>query len=210
LRREGSSPFIPTNTVMRKQHHIIYVPGISDDSYLQSTWVRLWRLYGVHGHLHEMPWLGKESFEPKFERLLSLIDQYKSEGHQVSLVGASAGASAVINAYVERKDDITGLVYVCAKILAPETVYDEIYAQNPAFKTSIYKLQDNLKKLIPADKAKMHSFYSPADTFVPHPATIIPGVRESRLPPIRHGRAVLFSVTFGAYRLLHPLKKLAK
>ena len=31
-RREGSSPFIPTN-YYEKQHHVMYVPGILDDKH---------------------------------------------------------------------------------------------------------------------------------------------------------------------------------
>lgn len=191
---------------MDKKHHVIYVPGILDDSYLQSTWVRLWRLYGVHGHLHEMPWRGKEAYEPKFQRLLAKIDQYTDHGHKVSLVGASAGASAVINAYIERRDKISSVAYVCAKINAPETVSDRLYAENPAFKTALHLLQDNLPKLTKADKAKMTSFYSPGDGYVPHAATVIPGVREYQLPSLRHGPAVIYALTVGARKLLHSLK----
>lgn len=194
---------------MKKQHHVIYIPGIGDDSFGQGLYVKLWRPYGVRGHLHEMPWAGDEAYEPKFQRLLAEIDKYKAQGHQVSLIGPSAGAGAVLNAYVERKNSITGLIYICAKINGPETVSDKLYAKNPAFKTSLYALQGNLKKLTPADKAKMHSFYSPGDGYVPYEATTIPGVEESRLPSLRHGRAIIYSITLGAHTLLRPLKDLS-
>ncbi len=196
---------------MRKQHHVIYVPGIGDDSYhFQGTIVKLWRFHGVRGHCHSMPWAGSEDYQPKLQRLLDQIDGYIAKGHQVSLVGASAGASAVLNAYVERKDKITGVNYICAKINGPETVSDKLYAKNPAFRASIYNLQDNLKKLTPADKVKMHSFYSPGDGYVPYEATTVPGVEESKLRSLRHGRAIVYSLTFGARQLLAPLKELAK
>lgn len=195
---------------MKQQHHVIYVPGIGDDSFGQGLYVKLWRFYGVHGHLYEMPWEGDEAYESKFKRLLAEIDRYKAAGHLASLIGPSAGACAVLNAYVERKDSITGLIYVCAKINAPETVSDKLYAKNPAFKTALYALEDNLKKLTPADKAKMHSFYSTGDHYVPYAATVIPGVEEGKLPPLRHGQAIIYSVTFGARQLLRPLKRLAK
>ena len=195
---------------MSRQHHVIYVPGILDNIYRQDLIVKAWRLYGVRGHCHVMPWVGDEDYQPKLERLLDRIDHYMAKGHRVSLLGVSAGASAVLNAYVERKDDITGLVYALAKIKAPETVSDALYAANPAFKTSIEALQENLKKLTPADKAKMHSFYSPGDGYVPHAATVIPGVRESRLPALRHGRAITYSLTLGARKILAPLKKQAE
>ena len=196
---------------MKQQHHVIYVPGILDDIYkIQSTLVRFWRFRGVRGHTHEMPWAGAEDYQPKLERLLAKIDYYKAQGHLVSLIGASAGASGVLNAFVERKDSITGLVYVCAKINQPETVSDKLYAKNPAFKTSITILQSNLKKLTAADKAKMHSFYSLGDHYVPHKFTIIPGVSESVLPSLRHGQAILYSLGFGAPRVLSQLKRLSQ
>jgi len=192
---------------MKQQHHVIYVPGILDDIYhAQGVLVKLWRFHGVHGHCHEIPWEGPEAFEPKLQRLLEQIDKYRSKGHKVSLIGASAGASGVINAYMERKDDIHGLIYICAKINAPETVSKKTYARNPAFKTSMEVLQKNLAKLTAADKAKLHSFYSPGDGTVPYDATVIQGVAESRLPALRHGRAILYSLSFGAPTLLQSLK----
>lgn len=194
----------------KPQHHIIYVPGILDDIYrVQSTPVRLWRLHGMHGHTHEIPWAGSEPWQPKLERLLAEVDRLAAQGHRVSLIGASAGASAVLNAYAERRDRITGVVYIAAKINAPGTVSAKIYAQNPAFKTSLLALQDNLKLFTAADKSRMHSFYSPCDGTVPYAATVIPGVSESRLPSLKHGRAIMYALTFGSHRLLAPLKKLA-
>lgn len=185
-----------------KQHHVIYVPGILDDSYLQSTWVRLWRIYGVRGHLHEMPWLGGEPYESKLQRLLREIDWHTDEGHKVSLVGASA----VINAYIERRHKISGVAYICGKINAPEKVSNTLYSENPAFRTALQRLQDNLPKLTDTDKAKMLSFYSPGDSYVPHTETIIPGVRECQLPSLRHGQAVIYALTFGARKLLRSLR----
>ena len=209
-RREGSSPFIPTKIIMKQRHHVIYVPGILDDKLkVQSSLVRLWRFRGVRGHCHEIPWAGDEAFEPKLQRLLDRIDYYKAQGHLVSLIGASAGASGVLNAYVERRDSIAGLIYICAKVNAPETVSAKTYARNPAFKTSMLSLQKNLKKLTLADKAKMHSYYSPADGVVPYEATVIRGVPEVVLPSLHHGRAILYSLSLGARGLLAPLKKQA-
>lgn len=183
------------------------MPGILDDIYhAQSLLVSTWRLRGIHGHCHEIPWAGSEAWEPKFKRLLSEIDKYHADGHSVSLVGASAGASAILNAYVERRDKISKVVYICAKINGPETVGTPTYAKNPAFKTSMYQLQDNLPKLSGADKAKMLSLYSPADKTLPHAATFIPGVREKRLPKLSHGKAILYSLGPGAGSVLDFLK----
>ena len=193
-----------------KQHHVIFVPGLGDDIWGQSFFVRLWRLHGVYGHTHEIPWKGKEAWEPKLQCLLDEIDRYTKQGHQVSLVGASAGASAVLHAYVQRKNKITGVTYICAKINGPETVSDKNYAINPAFKTALYSLKDALKALTPEDKAKFHSFYSPGDNYVPYEATTVEGVAEDKIPPLMHGPAIIFSLALGARKILAPLKKLSK
>ena len=191
------------------KHHVIYVPGIGDNAfYAQGIAVRLWWLFGVCGHFHPMPWLGQEAFETKFRRLLDEIDKYTAKGRKVSLVAPSAGASAILNAYAERADKITGLVYICAKINAPETVDQPTYDANPAFKTSLELLQKNLPKLTAKDKAKMLSLYSPGDKRVPYEATVIPGVKERRLPPLKHSLAIIYAITFGAYGIARFLKSL--
>ena len=193
------------------QHHVIYVPGILDDIYyLQGSLVRTWRLRGIHSHTHEIPWAGNEMWEPKFKQLLSKIDKHVSQGHKISLVGASAGASAVLNAYVERADKISGLVYICGKINEPENVIQKTYDENPAFKTSLYELQTNLPKLRSADKAKMLSLYSPIDKMVPHPDTLISGIEERLLPSLNHGKVILYALGPGAGRILNFLKQKAK
>ncbi len=205
----GSSGAVKPHHNMTQQHHVIYVPGILDDIYhIQSLLVKVWRLYGVHGHCHSMPWAGSENYQPKLQRLLDRIDEYAAQDYQVSLIGASAGASAVLNAYSERRAKISGVIYVCAKINAPETVSPKIYAANPAFKISLEQLQTTLTRLTPTDKTKLRSYYSPGDGVVPHAATVISGVAESRLPALRHGQAIVYSLTLGAPRLIRHLKQL--
>ncbi len=204
----SSAPNSSKHLKMTQKHYIIYIPGIQDDVYfLQSTLIKIWRLYGVHGHCHSMPWAGSETYDIKFKRLLDEIDAYIAQGHRISLFGASAGASAVLNAYVERPDHVSGLIYVCAKINAPETVSQKTYATNPAFQTSMERLQTSLTRLTAADKAKMRSYYSPGDQIVPYPATIISAVPEKRLPRMRHGQAIIYSLTFGALGILRFLKQ---
>lgn len=195
---------------MKQQLHVIYVPGILDDIYhAQSTIVRFWRFSGVHGHCHEMPWFGPESYEPKFQRLLDEVDRHAAQGHAVALVGASAGASAVLNAYVARPDKIRGVVLLCPKINYPETVSQKTYDKNPAFKQSLMQLQANLAKLTARQKAEcILSYYSPADGTVPYEASVIPGVQQKSLPAFRHPRAIIYGISFGAPGFIRFLKRL--
>ncbi|HSX37026.1 MAG TPA: hypothetical protein VLG13_02835 [Patescibacteria group bacterium] len=189
------------------KHHVIYVPGITDDTFrVQSLLLLTWWLYGVRPHLHVIPWAGDEAFAPKLQRLLDKVDGLHAQGHTLSLVGASAGASAVLNAYIQRKDKISGLVYICGKINHPESVSERTYSENPAFKESLGRLPETLAQLTPEDKAKMLSLYSPVDTSVPYPDTIIGGVAEKRLPRLRHGWAIVYAISLGAFGLIKFLK----
>ena len=188
---------------------MIYVPGIRDDLYfIQSVLIQCWRLRGVRPIMRTMPWSGEEGFEPKLARLVSGIDTYRQQGHRVYLVGASAGASAVLNAYAQRKGDVQGVAYICGKVNYPDTVSSQTYAQNPAFKTSMTQLQDTISTFVESDKRKLCSFYSSADTTVPYKDTVIEGVLEQKLPPLRHGWAILYTLSFGFGNLLQTLKKL--
>lgn len=191
----------------RRRCCIIYVPGIRDDLFgVQSVLIQWWRLRGVRPVMLTMPWIGQEAFEPKLARLIAQIDRYHQRGYRVCLVGASAGASAVLNAYSQRKEVVGGVAYVCGKINDPESVSRQTYSNNPAFKTSMFQLQQVLGNLNAVDKKKFVSFYSPVDTTVPHADTIIDGVVEQKLPALRHGLAILYTLSFGSRKLLNTLK----
>src|SRR5580700_11504718 len=94
-------------TANHRQHHIIYIPGLGDSNTVrgQRFLVSLWRNYGIHGHCYQMVWADKEPFQPKFDRLLSLIDELHAQGQVVSLIGSSAGASVALHAFAARKQD---------------------------------------------------------------------------------------------------------
>lgn len=156
-----------------------------------------------------MPWSGKETFEPKLARLIAKIDYYRQSGNKVSLVGASAGASAVLNAYSQRKNKVDTVAYICGKINRPDTVSRQTYNNNPAFQDSLQQLQNTLSQLTPNDKKKLSSFYSAADITVPYQDTVIDGVQETKLPALRHMWAILYALSFGSPKLLHVLKKRA-
>ena len=191
-------------------HHIIYVPGIQDDLFhFQSLIVKLWRLFGVRGHCHPLPWAGPGDYATKAAALLARIDDYVAAGHRVSLVGASAGASAVLNAYAARRTAVGGVVYICAKINRPETVSAVTFDENPAFKTALMQLQTNLQTFDTADKSRFYSFYSVKDGTVAHADTRIDGVKEAKLAPLGHGLAIIYCLTFGFPKLLSVLKPVA-
>src|SRR4051794_28655235 len=97
--------------------HLIFIPGLGDDNVRwQQKAVNTWRLWGVDAEIFQMHWADKVPWESKFERLLKRIDGLAAQNKRVALVGASAGASAVINAFAARKDRLAGCVLIAGKV----------------------------------------------------------------------------------------------
>src|SRR5690349_5120081 len=111
---------------------IIYIPGLGDQNPVyQRKAIGFWRHYGVEPELFQMNWGDKKPWEPKFNKLLKRIDQLSKKG-PVALVGVSAGASAVINAYAARKDKVVGVVCIAGKIHRPENIQTHYRKNNPS------------------------------------------------------------------------------
>jgi hypothetical protein len=194
-----------------KQHHIIYVPGLGDPRYRLQGWsIKLWRLYGVRAHYFPLIWGDGQAFELKFHRLLDKIDELSEQGHAISLAGISAGASAALNAYAERKGKISGVVCICGKINNPQTMYPSVFRKNPAFKDSLMRLPRSLQLLNSRNRARIMSIHPLSDHIVPPPDTIIPGAKEKTVFSAGHIFTIATQITFGAPSFIHFLKALAK
>jgi dienelactone hydrolase len=191
-------------------HHVIYVPGLGDHrTKTQRLAPQYWQVFGVKGHCFLMQWRDQEPFASKLERLLSKIDELAADGHKVSLVGASAGASVVLVAYAARLDKVSGVVCICGKINHPETVGPERFLENPAFKDSLARLQEVLPKLGPRDRARILSLHPLYDGTVPVADTIIPGARKGVIPAIGHALGILVALVFVAPVFIRFLRRQA-
>lgn len=191
-------------------HHVIYVPGLGDHyARAQPLAPKYWEVFGLKGHYYAMKWRGAEAFAPKLERLLQMIDELSEDGDKVSLVGTSAGASAVLVAYAVRQDKVTGVVCVCGKINHPETISSELFAKNPAFKEALARLQQVLPKLSQDARARIMSMRPLRDKIVPPADTIIPGAYGKLIPTAGHGFSICVALVLGAGMMMGFLKKQA-
>jgi pimeloyl-ACP methyl ester carboxylesterase len=190
-----------------KEHHVIYVPGLGDKySYGQDKALKLWKWFGIVSHYHAVGWDDGESFVPKLARLLDMIDDLSNK-HTVSLAGASAGASAVLNAYAAKNDRIAGLVSISGKINHPETVGEDLYNENPAFRQSMELLPQNLKQLNQQMRQRIMSIHPLYDTQVPPPDTLIDGAHEKLIWSVGHSFSIGIAITLGAYGICNFLKQ---
>jgi hypothetical protein len=194
----------------RKPLHLIYITGLGDHKVNgQLKAVRLWNRYGVSAEVFQVKWADREPWQPKFERLLKLIDQHIAEGKHVALVGASAGASAVINAYAARKDQVVGTVLLAGKVNRAHAIGGSYRSQNPAFITSAEASQYALKTLGPEHRRRTQSRYGIIDEIVPFTDSVIKGARNKVMPTIGHIPTIALQIIF-PWGFIHFLKRQAR
>lgn len=188
------------------KHHVIFVPGLGDRrTYGQNIAIQLWRLFGLTPHYLALGWHTAEGFEVKLARLEQAITGLAVGGNAVSLVGASAGASAVMHALV-RSPGVTGVVYICGKINHPETVLDEVYRRNPDFRESLATLQPLLTTLSPARRRHILNLHPSTDHSVPPADTRLAGTQERLIPGWGHMSGIFFGLVYGAPQIARFLR----
>jgi acetyl esterase/lipase len=194
------------------KHDIIYVPGLGDKKLRgQRLLISTWRFLGVRPIMVPMNWSDGDSFAPKLERLLDKIDDLQGNGHRISLVGASAGAGAVINAFAARKDVIDGVVIICGKVNTPEAIGHRYSGPNPAFLESAFMVQKSLDQLdFDTDRKRIQSRYAFIDPAIPMGDSKVTGGINRMMPTIGHGFTIATQLLFGAPSFLFWLKNLGK
>lgn len=148
---------------MPKTHHIIYVPGLNDQNpfskLITNTLPLFWKQHGFTGHIITPHWSQGKSFEPKLKRIIKKIDELAETEDPISLIGQSAGGSAVLNAFCARKSVLTGVVNVVGRLRAGENVRPSLEwatRKSPAFKESVTLFEkENEPKLTREDRKRI-------------------------------------------------------
>jgi pimeloyl-ACP methyl ester carboxylesterase len=191
--------------------HVIYIPGIGDAAGAFQPWaVETWPRWGAEAELFSMNWGDDVVWAEKFEHLLDRIDALAADGKNVALVGASAGAAAVVNAYAARQHKIVGVVCICGKINNPDSIGNRYRRNYPSFVVAAYKTAEALAKLDDKARRRILCRYALFDNVVTNRAdSRIPGARNRFSPTILHSLTIAFQITFGAPSFLRFLKKQA-
>ena len=195
----------------QKQLYIIYVPGLGDSSVAnQRKAIKTWKWYGVSAELFQMNWADDIAWSVKFEKLLARIDKLAAEGYSVGLVGASAGASACINAFAARPDKIVGIVSIAGKINHPESIGPKFRVGNPSFIESAYAAPKALETLGPEQRRHILSIYSVKDGLLMRRDSRVPGARNRLTLVMGHPFVIAAQITLGAPGFIWFLKRQAK
>ena len=188
-------------------HEVIIVPGIGDHRpFAQDIAAKAWRGLGLRAHYLPLGWGTEEGYEAKHTRLLNMIDRLHEKGGSVSLVGISAGASAVINARAAT-DKVHKVVCISGKINHPERIGQHYFDKNPDFEESMARVAGSLVSLNESERTKIMSIHPWHDNVVPIEDTVIPGAKELTLPGWGHVSGIFFALTLGAVPIARFIRK---
>lgn len=193
---------------MPQTHSVIIIPGLGDNVQAIKLLEKSWKKFGLDIIPHSIGWRdGENDFKPKLERLLKLIDKLHKEGKKVSLVGTSAGGSAVLNAFVKRKNVIHKVVNVCGRLrVGPESGFRSFALKSKSslsFADSVKMFESKESLLTEKDRKRIMTIMPIfGDQLVPSSTVFIEGAVNKKIFMGEH----ILSITY-AMAIYTPLKK---
>lgn len=183
---------------MSQKHHVIYVPGLNDQRKIYELVVDRWSIYGIIPHVHRVGWHDGEHFASKLKKLVSEVDRYLHEGNKVSLVGGSAGGSAVLNTLLE-KPEVNAVVNLCGRLRAGVNVFPSLQLasrNSPAFKESVLLFESREPKMSIKLRQKVLNLIPIWDEVVPKTTVPVKGATNRTLPSVEHMLSGFIGMTF--------------
>src|SRR5688572_3509184 len=183
-----------------KQHHIIYIHGLGDyllRNAIQKIVLQPWRLFGVRPHYHIIRWADQRStFKEKLSVLLEHIDKLHKQGHTISLVGASAGASMALVALAKRPNEIHRVVCIAAKLRDIHTLHmTASYVINPAYKDALELFQKIESKFSTNMRRRVLLIKPQTDRLVPVRDMYLQGAQIHQLSTNGHLVTIFLALT---------------
>ncbi len=192
---------------MATKHTVIYVPGLGDTNISgRQKLLSIWHYKNIAIEACSMNWQVNEPLADKLERLVSRIDTLQSSGQKVSLIGESAGASAVINALKLRPKALNAVILLCGKSQYPDRIGTHLRHKNPRLYESVALSHEYIQAMPTEHKAKVLNLHPVADPVVPVRETKINGVRNAKMPSFGHATSIIFGMTIWSFSIVHFIK----
>lgn len=192
---------------LQKKHFVILVPGLGDEVRATGFLTRHFAKHGFIIVVHSVGWRDSEKeFKPKLDRLLKLIDELARKG-MVSLIGMSAGGSAVLNAFVLRKKKIFRAVSICARLRVGETTGYRSFASKthlrPAFAQSIQLFERSEPSLSKMDRKRLMTVRALYDELVPPDTATIDGANNTVISSVEHMLSIALTLSLFSASIIH-------
>ncbi|MFZ2026514.1 MAG: hypothetical protein WAV30_04480 [Microgenomates group bacterium] len=193
-------------------HTAIIIPGLGDGVEIMELATRHWQNKGLVPLVYSVGWRDDErSFTPKLTRLLELIDELHERGKTISLVGTSAGGSAAINAFIERRDSIHRVINVCGRLrIGPTTGVWSFGAKtktSPSFADSVMMCETHQKSLTDKDLQRVMTIRPIFDETVPKETVGLAGANNIVFPSGEHVLSISLIMTLFSHKITSFLKE---
>ena len=197
---------------MNKRHLVIVIPGLGDETRILQLAVNHWKKNSLDPVVYSIGWSSGIAFQPKLQKLVTMIDGFIDKGARVSLVGTSAGGSAALNAFIKRKETIHRVINICGRLrTGPLTGFRSFKsktASSPAFADSIKLCEREECKLTILDRQKIMTVSALfGDELVPGETTIIKGALNTKIPTAEHIVSIGMALTLFSRPLISFLKQ---
>lgn len=180
-------------------HKIILIPGLGDQSAHLRLITKQWKKFGLDVMVCPVGWRDGEAFTPKLNRLLKLVDGFIKDKHTVSLIGNSAGGSAVLNIFAARKNNIHRVINICGRLRTGTTKgfrsFENRTRTSPAFAQSIQMADAAEKTFTAKDRAKIMTVRPIFDELVPDDTLVVNGATNLQIPMIGHSVSIISTLT---------------
>lgn len=156
-----------------------------------------------------MSWEKDTPWNKKLQQVLDRIDELAADNIPVAVIGTSAGATAAISAYAQRRKQVVGCVVIAGKVNHPETIGAEYRRHNPALFAASTQCAHDLATLSLNDRKNILSLYATVDTVVEKNDSIIRSAVNKRLFSFGHIATIALQLVFGWPRYITFLKQRA-
>lgn len=194
---------------MPGKHYLIFVPGLGDNNSLLNWAIKRFEKDGFITIIRSAPWHKKEEpLKSKLERLINRIDEVYKDGQTLSLIGISAGASLVLNAYCQRKNKVENVVNICGRLRKGKNVFPSLELASrghPAFKESVELFEKNEPNLTDKDRKKILTIRAFWDEIVPRSTTSLNGATNIKLPLVEHSLTIYLSLLLSRKTIVRTL-----
>lgn len=192
-----------------KKHFVVFVPGLGDNYSFFKWAMKNWEKDRLTIYFHKVGWRQNKTFDKPLNELLKVIDVLSKKGY-VSLIGSSAGGSAVINAFARRKTKVKKVINVCGRLRSGTNVFPTLSIASfgyPAFKESVLLCEQEQENLTKKDRKKIMTVRAFFDETVPASTTVLDGAINTKIASVHHLLSMTLALSLYKKPLIQFLKK---
>jgi hypothetical protein len=187
-----------------EKHVAIIIPGLGELERFQLL-TSHWRKYHIESVHHRVGWHDSKHFEASLGKILARIDSCSNTGTKVSLIGCSAGGSAALNAFLERKNTVHKVISLCGWLRVGEhrKYLERVKHISTSFVESVTLLDRRENELSSEDRTKIMTVRPIFDELVASDVVILNGAQNIRLPVPGHTLAIICGLTIFSRKLIN-------